>query len=269
VFSASWKTWLYALVGVTIVNSISLIGVLFLSVSPKTLERRLHVLVSFAVGALFGDAFIHLLPEAFASSPKPLPVSLLALLGMLLFLLTERFIIWRHGDHGHGHGHGHHVYGDGGDREAGRRMNPLVILNLFGDGVHNLIDGLLIGASFSVSFALGVSTSVAVVLHEIPQEIGDFGILVHGGLSFKRALGFNFLSSLTATLGVVVSLLAGPELSGYSEAMVPVTAGGFIYIAGSNLIPDLRKQTGLKELALDVAAMLAGVGIMALLTRLK
>jgi zinc and cadmium transporter len=110
---------------------------------------------------------------------------------------------------------------------------------------------------------------VAVVLHEIPQEIGDFGILVHGGLSYRKALGYNFLSSLTATVGVVISLLMGPGMSGYSEAMVPITAGGFIYIAASNLIPDLRKQTSLTASVLDLAAILAGVGIMALLTLVK
>jgi zinc and cadmium transporter len=259
-----WRTWVYALIGVSLVNAASLVGVLLLAIDTRTLARHLHALVSFAIGALLGDAFIHLLPQAFAASPHPLVVSLLGLLGMLLFFLTERFILWRHGGHGHGHGHGHHLQGD-----EGHGMKPVVILNLIGDGVHNMIDGLLIGASFCVSLQMGVTTSLAVLLHEIPQEIGDFGILLHGGLSYRRALGFNFLSSLSATVGVVISLLVGPGLAGYSHAMLPVTAGGFIYIACCNLIPDLRKQTGLAASSLDLAAMLAGVGVMAAMTLIE
>ena len=232
-----------------VVSAVSLSGLLILSLNPKWLEKHLHILVSFAAGSLFGDAFIHLLPESFARAENPLSVSLLALLGILVFLMVERFIIskHRHGEHEH------------------RGLRPVVFINLISDGVHNFIDGLLIGASFLVSPTLGAATFVAVLLHEIPQEIGDFGILVHGGLSYRKAIAFNLLTAASAILGVVVSLLAGPQFAGYSEAMLPVTAGGFIYIAGSNLVPDLIRQARPGTFIPDILAMAAGVSIMAAL----
>lgn len=262
---SQWLVWTYTLAAVFAVSAVSLAGAFLLTLRPKTLDDNLHVLVSFAVGALFGDAFIHLLPEAFERAENPLPVSLLVLLGIFLFLILERLILWRHGNgHGHGHeqgGHGH-SHGQGGTR-------PVAVLNLIGDGAHNLADGLIIGASFTVSPALGVTTTLAVLLHEIPQELGDFGILVHGGMSHGRALRFNVLSAACAFAGAVISLIAGPHLAGYSEAMLPVTAGGFIYLAGSTLIPDLLSHVQPKDFLKELAAMIAGIAIMVALTWLE
>ena len=243
IHGASWSVWLYALGAVSLVSLVSLAGAFLLTLRPKTLDDNLHVLVSFAVGALFGDAFIHLLPEAFARAAHPLPVSLLVLLGIFLFLALERLILWRAG---------HGING----------VKPVAILNLIGDGAHNLVDGLVIGASFTVSPELGFTTTLAVLLHEIPQELGDFGVLVHGGMSHRHALGFNFLSATCAVAGAVISLAAGPYLAGYAEAMLPVTAGGFIYIAGSTLIPDLLTHVQPKDFLKELVAMAAGIGIM-------
>ena len=141
----------------------------------------------------------------------------------------------------------------------------MVLLNLAGDGIHNLVDGLLIGASFMADPALGMTTTLAVLLHEIPQELGDFGVLVHGGLSHRKALGFNFLSAMAALAGTAVSLAAGPYLSGYETAMLPVTAGGFVYLAGSTLIPDLLAHVKPRDFLKELAAMAAGVAVMAAL----
>jgi zinc and cadmium transporter len=239
--TVSLATWGYALGAVLAVSLASLFGAFLLTLRPKSLHENLHVLVAFAAGALFGDAFIHLLPEAFERAEDSLTVSLLVLLGLFLFLVLERLILWR---------------------TSGTGARPVVFLNLVGDGAHNFADGLIIGASFCVSPALGFTTALAVLLHEIPQELGDFGVLVHGGLSHGKALGFNALSALCAVVGAVISLALGPMVAGFPEAMLPVTAGGFIYIAGSTLIPDILSHVEPKSFPKELVAMLAGVGVM-------
>lgn len=243
--------WAYSIVSVTIVSLISLIGVVTLSLKRNFLEKILLFLVSFAIGGLFGDAFIHLLPQAFKDLGANLVTSLYIILGIVIFFIVEKFIRWHH-CHVPSHEH---------------KWHPVVALNLIGDGVHNFIDGLIIGATYCVSIPLGITTTLAVILHEIPQEIGDFGVLVHGGLTIKKALIFNFLSALTAVLGTILSLVIGPHLAGYTTALVPVTAGGFIYIAGSDLIPELHQGCDVKasNAFWQLVFLLLGVAIMAAL----
>lgn len=268
---AGWITWAQAMGATALVSLVSLLCAFLLTLRPRTLDDNLHLLVSFAVGALFGDAFIHLLPEAFERSESDLRTSLLVLLGIFLFMAAERLILWRQGEDAHGPhaGHGFHEGrgGPSGGDPRGRsgKPRPVVLLNLAGDGIHNLVDGLLIGASFMADPALGMTTTLAVLLHEIPQELGDFGVLVHGGLSHRKALGFNFLSAMAALAGTAVSLAAGPYLSGYETAMLPVTAGGFVYLAGSTLIPDLLAHVKPRDFLKELAAMAAGVAVMAAL----
>jgi zinc and cadmium transporter len=241
--------WFYSLISVFIVSSISLIGIFFLSMKSERLSQILLFLVSFAAGALFGDAFIHLLPETFEELGVNLRTSLFIVLGILIFFVLEKFVRWRHCHIPTSKVHPH----------------PLVTMNLVGDLVHNLFDGLIIGASYSVNFHLGFATTIAVVLHEIPQEIGDFGVFVHGGLTARRALRLNFLSALTAVAGVLISLLVGPYVKGYSISLMPITAGGFIYIAGSDLIPELQGCDTAVHSLLQLISMILGIGIMALL----
>lgn len=241
------QVWIYTIISVVLVSAISLVGIFFLSLDRNKLNKILLLLVSFAVGGLFGDAFIHLLPKSFEKIGTNLTTSLYIMVGIFTFFALEKFVRWRHC----------HV------PNSGEHLHPMVTMNLIGDGVHNLIDGILIGASYSVSIPIGIATTLAVILHEIPQEMGDFGILIHGGLSFKKALLFNFLSSATAILGAVISLLIGPQLEGYSLAMLPITAGGFIYIAGSDLIPELQHEVKVSISIRQFMAMLLGVGIMA------
>ncbi|MCX6790762.1 MAG: ZIP family metal transporter [Candidatus Gribaldobacteria bacterium] len=238
--------WFYTLISVVIVSLISLVGVFFLSFSKEKLKGILLYLVSFAVGGLFGDAFIHLLPEAFKRMPGDFFLPLYILLGILIFFVVEKVIRWRHC---HIPEHQHHC-------------QPAATMNLVGDGIHNFIDGVLIAASFSLSFPIGLATSLAVILHEIPQEIGDFGVLVHSGFSVKRALFYNFLSALTAVLGAVLALLIGEKINNFAQIMMPIAAGGFIYIAGSDLIPELHHDVNVKNSLKQLLALLLGVGVM-------
>lgn len=241
--------WLYSLLSVLVVSVVSLIGIFFLSLNEVRLQRILFLLVSFAVGALFGDAFIHLLPESFNHLGAGLGTSLYVIAGVLVFFVVEKIIRWRHCHFPTSQHHPH----------------PVVTMNIIGDGVHNLIDGMVIAASYSVSIPLGLATTLAVVLHEIPQEIGDFGILISGGFSARRALFFNFLSALTALAGALLVLFIGPRLKDLSIILLPVTAGGFIYIAGSDLIPELQHCASMKNTVLQFLTIVLGIAVMALL----
>ncbi|MEI8349579.1 MAG: ZIP family metal transporter [Candidatus Omnitrophota bacterium] len=245
--------WIYSLVSVTIVSFISLIGVFTLSLRREKLDKILLLLVSFSVGGLFGDAFIHLLPETFEKIGAKLVASSLIIFGILIFFVLEKIVRWRHCH----------------TPTSGEHLHPVVTLNLIGDGVHNLIDGMIIGASFSISISIGIATTLAVILHEIPQEIGDFGVLVHGGLSIKKALFFNFISALTSIVGAVISLTIGSYVKGYTVALLPVAAGGFLYIAGSDLIPELHGcDTKISTSLWQFLFIILGISTMALLTLL-
>jgi zinc and cadmium transporter len=248
------NAWSYTFISVVIVSLISVIGIFFLSLKESRLKKILVYLVSFAVGGLFGDAIIHLIPESLEKLTAPLTAPLLLLGGILLFFSVEKVIRWRHC----------HV------PTSEHHLHPVVTLNLIGDGVHNFIDGMLIGASYLVSFPIGITTTIAVVLHEIPQEIGDFGVLVNGGLSPRKALFFNFLSALAAVLGGLSILLIGPHVTNISLYILPITAGGFIYIAGTDLIPELHTECGNISISLRQVAFIAvGIGLMALLILLE
>ena len=242
--------WLYTLLSVGLVSVISLIGLVTLSVGPSILRKILLYLVSFAVGALFGDACIHLIPETFEKIRPPLAGSLLLVGGILVFFVLEKFVRWRHC----------HV-----PREDHQHVHPVVTMNIVGNGVHNMIDGMLIGASYSVNIGIGVATTIAIVLHEIPQEIGNFSILVHGGLPVKRALFLNFMTALAAVLGAVIALTIGSYVEMFTLWLLPITAGGFLYIAGSDLIPELHHEVDARTSLGQLFSIILGVGIMALL----
>ncbi len=220
-----FDTWIYAVASVLLVSAVSLIGIITISVKEEKLAKILHYLVGFSAGGLLGGAFIHLLPEAVEASGFTISVSLLVLAGIIIFFMVEKAIHWRHC----------HV------ATSSEHPHPFAYMNLVGDGVHNLIDGLIIGASYLVSIPLGIATTFMVVLHEIPQEIGDFGVLVHGGFKKKKALAMNFLTALTAVAGAAIAIALGYVAEGVALVLVPFAAGGFIYIASSDLIPELHK----------------------------
>lgn len=243
------NVWLYTIISVVVVSLLSLIGIFTLMLRQDRLKKILLLLVSFAVGGLFGDAIIHLLPESFGTLGVNIKTSSYIMSGILLFFVLEKILRFNQS---------HAV-------ASGNSINPFVPLIIIGDTVHNLIDGMLIGASYSVNIHIGITTTIAVVLHEIPHEIGDFGVLVHGGLSVKKALVFNFLSALSAILGGIVSLLIGSNVQNYSHVLLPITAGGFLYIAGSDLMPELQQDIKLSKSIWQLVLIIFGFGIMSLL----
>ncbi|MDP3726573.1 MAG: ZIP family metal transporter [bacterium] len=247
----------YSLLSVFAVSLISLVGILAISVNESLLKKWILVLVSLAVGALFGDALIHLIPEAFEKSANPTLTSLLIILGIFLFFVLEKFLHWHH-QHGH-ELHEKEYHGEALSGEMQNRIRPLGYLILVSDGFHNLIDGVIIGASYFVSIEVGIATTIAVILHEIPQEIGDFGVLLHSGFSKMKALFFNFVSALFAIVGVVFVLSLQNAAEIVSSAIIPLAAGGFLYIAGSDLVPELHKTTKISHSLMQLLAIFLGV----------
>ncbi len=248
---------IYTITSVIIVSLVSLLGVFSLLLRKKTERTFLLVLVGLSAGTLFGDAILHLLPEAVEESGFSPTISLFVLLGIIVFFILERFVHW---NHCHGlpatekHiGHSHHIG----------------ILNLAGDALHNFLDGLIIAASYFVSVPVGIATTVAVIFHEIPQEIADFGILIYSGFSRAKALFYNFLSATTAIIGAIIGLLLGAKSDAFVPFILPFSAGAFIYIAGSNLIPELQKEGSLRESIWHLAAMVFGILIMVALLFLE
>jgi zinc and cadmium transporter len=237
-----------SLFAVLVISLISLIGLFTLSFKEGFLRKVLFLLISLAAGALLGDAFIHLLPEAFAEAGST-ATSIFVLAGILSFLMLEKFLHW------------HHTHGDESS-DGHARVHPLGRLVIVSDSVHNLVDGIAIGAAFLVSPEIGIATTIAIALHEIPQEIGDFGLLLHAGYSRARALFVNFLSALTAFVGVGIAFW----LADTSEALIPLiaafAAGNFIYIALADLVPELHKTVGGKRSIAQFLVILAGLAVM-------
>lgn len=245
--------WFYTIASLVIVSSVSLIGVLFLSLKKKILEKILIFLVSFAVGGLLGDAFIHLIPESFEKLGSNITTSLLILTGIFIYFALEKFIRWRHC----------HI------PISEKHSHPLATMNLIGDATHNFIDGMLIGASFIISIPLGISTAIAIILHEIPQEIGEFGVLLHSGMPAKKALALNLLSALFAIFGGIIALLISDQIENFALYLLPVTAGGFIYIAGSDLMPELQHETRISSSLYQFFSIISGISVLAILTLLE
>lgn len=237
---------LYSLLSVFAVSLISLVGAVLLPVNEKRLRTFLIYFVSFSAGALLGDVFIHLLPEVVATQGFTQSVSVNILLGILVTFVIEKIIHWKHHQTHSGHVHKH----------------PVTTMTIIGDAVHNYIDGLVIAASYFISIPAGIATTFAVILHEIPQEIGNFGVLVNGGYSRSRALMLNFVSALTAVAGTVTVLTLGSTSTSLIMALTSFAAGNFIYIAASDLIPELHKEVGLKKTVLQFVTMILGIGVM-------
>ncbi|MEM2904483.1 MAG: ZIP family metal transporter [Candidatus Bathyarchaeia archaeon] len=230
----------WALGSTVLVSLVSLVGAATFMFEGRVLNRALLVLVGFSAGAMMGAAFLDLLPEALEHSGS-MGIFSYVVLGFVLFFLMEKFLYWRH------------------CHEGERGVRTFTYMNLIGDGVHNFIDGLAIAASFTASLALGAATTFAVIAHEVPQELGDFGVLVYGGLGRTRALLFNLLSALTAVVGALTGYLLFPYVEDLSVLLLPLAAGGFIYVSGSDLIPELRREADEKKSALSFAFFLLGI----------
>ncbi len=247
------QTWIYTLTSVLIISLISFIGVITIAFKKRFLQKIVLYLVSLSAGALLGGVFFHLIPEAAEEIGFNLNLALYILAGILTFFVLEKLICWRHCHIETSESHPH----------------PFAFMNLIGDAFHNFIDGMIIAGSYVVSIPLGISTTVAVVFHEIPQEIGDFGVLVHGGFSRFKALLLNFATALTAVVGALIVLLLNLEVNTIGQILVPFTAGGFIYIAAADLIPELKKDIKPLSSLLQLIFILIGLGIMYWLVILK
>ncbi|HIH14680.1 MAG TPA: ZIP family metal transporter [Nanoarchaeota archaeon] len=218
--------YLYGLLSVLIVSIISFIGLFTLSLQEKKVKKYILYMVSFAAGALLGDAFIHLLPESIEEAGFTIIISTSLLIGIVFSFIIEAFIHWRHC----------HI------PPSKKHIHSFAIMNLIGDGIHNLLDGIIIATSYLVSVPVGIATTIAVIFHEIPQEIGDFAVLIHGGFSKTKALLLNFCTALTAVLGLILTFILAKNIEGLTIFLIPFAAGGFIYIACSDLIPELHRN---------------------------
>ncbi len=244
---------LYTGLSVGIVSLVSLVGVFVLTLREAYVGRLMLFLVSFSTGAILGTVFFHLLPEVMEHSGDPLVGSILILVGMMLAFCIEKFIHW------------HHCHYTDHDEEVGQHTHPVGALILIGDGIHNIIDGMLIASAFLVSVPVGVATTIAVVLHEIPQELSDISLLLHSGYSRRSAILWNTISALMAIVGAGVALFFQSHVSGIEFILLPIAAGNFLYIATTDLIPELHKETRIERTALQIVLLLAGIGLMAFL----
>jgi zinc and cadmium transporter len=246
---------IYAFGSVIIVSLISLIGIFALGLRQNMLKKITFFLVSLSVGALFGDAIIHLIPEAFNKIPNAGTASLFILIGIILFFVLEKFLRWQHS-------HGHECEDIECLTEQNDKAQPLGKMILTSDSVHNLIDGIIIGASYFISIEIGIATTIAIILHEIPQEISNFAVLLHSGYSKRKALVLNFISALFAILGTAIVFIFGQAIETYIPILIAFAAGGFLYIAGSDLVPELHKTSDTKQSFWQFIAIIIGIAIM-------
>ncbi len=254
-----------AFISVLAVSFVSLVGVSALSLREGALRRSLALLVSLAAGALLGDALLHLIPESIETLGSATRAGAFVLGGFLFFFAFERLLHWHHFHTESECDDAREHHGAPESHVAGGAVQPAGYLVLFSDGLHNILDGLIIGASYLAGVEVGVATTLAVVLHEIPQEVGDFGVLLHAGFSRGRALFLNFLSALAALLGVALALLLGATAAELARSLVPLAAGGFIYIAATDLVPELHKTRSAGASLAQFFALLLGLAATAAL----
>ena len=244
-----WTLTFQVLSASSAVVAVAVCAAFVLVIDECTLRRWIPRFVSIAIGVLLGDAFLHLLPDAIDRSADPTDVLYWTLLGMLAFYAIEQFLFWRH-DHSAGPGAG------------GERPRTYVRMNLLGDGIHNFVDGVLIAGSFLADPLLGFGATLAIVVHEIPQELSDIAVLIHGGVPKRRAVLLNVLCATTCIAGALATLVLARLIDLSLGALLSVTAGGFIYIAATDLIPLLRERPARVPLPLQLGATAIGVAAM-------
>ncbi len=240
------NVWIGAVGSTLLVSLLSFSGILLLAMKAKMLKKVVFILVSFAVGALFGNTFFMLIPESFEQIVNPQLIGLLIVLGLIIMFVLEKFIHWHHC---HNVSHNHEV-------------SPLGYISLITDSLHNFTDGVLIAAAWMASPGVGIATTLAVIVHEIPQEISDFGVLLHAGFSRKKALFLNFIAACAAILGAVFTLMLGSLTENIVPYILPFAAGGFIYLAGSDLIPELHRESSVRKSLIQLAAIVTGIVLM-------
>lgn len=228
----------------TFINGlIAFSGAFSLFLSDKNLKKITIFFVSFSIGTLIGGAFFHFIPEALEKL-SIIKTTLLILVGILIFFITEKILHWHHCHNGKCE----HVY---------------TYLMLYGDAIHNFLDGLIIASSFFISILFGIITSLLIISHELPQEIADFGVLIHGGMKKSKALLYNFLAQLTAILGGILGFFF-LSLNDYSVYLLPIAAGGFLYIAIKDLTPEVFKEKNKIKQIINIISLILGLLIILL-----
>jgi len=235
---------IWIIISTFLISLISFMGILTLLLKKKLFEKILLSLVALSAGALMGGAFLHLIPESIEKFSNNINIFVYVLLGFILFFIIEKVLHWRH------------------CHKINCKIHTFAYMNLLGEAVHNFIDGLIIAASFVLNVHLGITTSIAVALHEIPQEFGDFGVLIYGGFSKFKALSLNFLVALTAIFGGIFGYFLSNNIEISIMFLLPFAAGGFIYIAASDLIPELKKEKNLKNSLITFSVFLIGILLM-------
>lgn len=243
-------SFILSIISVLIVSSISLIGVLILlkKISPES--KVINILISFAAGALIGDAFIHLLPEYIELYGYTSELSLYIFIGIIIMLIVEAYF---HSQHNH-------------NAELVDDRRPLIArLNILSDAFHNLLDGFAIGVSFIISPEIGIATTIAVILHEIPQELADTAILVYSGWRRRKILLINFITALTALVGVLIVFISENLIEDIEKILLPVAIGQFLYISLASLVPEIHRRSNLKKYIGAILAFTLGIVVMYLL----
>lgn len=235
---------LYAVIATLLISLISLMGIFVLGIGKDRLEKVLFFFISFSTGSLMGGAFFHLLPESLEQS-EPLSTFKIVLVGFIMFYILERILRW------------HHCHEEDCDTHG-----TIGYQNLLGDALHNILDGLIIVSAFAASVPLGISVTLSVALHEIPQEISDYGVLLYSGFSKSKAVLYNVLSALMAVVSAIVGYFLIEKIDALQAFLLPLAAGGFIYIAASDLIPELHKERSLRKSILAFVFFLAALGMM-------
>ncbi|MFA6410952.1 MAG: ZIP family metal transporter [Candidatus Buchananbacteria bacterium] len=236
---------LSSLISVLVISAISLVGIFSLALSDRLLKNTLLWLVSFSAGSLMGSAFFHLLPEALDQNNNSVQIFIYVLMGFCIFFVLERILRW------------HHCHDQSCNTHA-----HLGWLNLIGDSIHNIIDGLLIVSTFSVSPALGIPVTFSIIFHEIPQELSDFGVLLYSGFSKGKAIFYNFLTALTAIGGVLLGYFLLDKIFSLNQFLLSFAAGGFIYISASDLIPEIHQDRNLVRSIISFTVFLAALVLM-------
>eukprot|EP00003_Mantamonas_plastica_P013022 TRINITY_DN229_c0_g1_i6.p1 TRINITY_DN229_c0_g1~~TRINITY_DN229_c0_g1_i6.p1 ORF type:complete len:360 (+),score=87.06 TRINITY_DN229_c0_g1_i6:32-1081(+) len=289
------EAWVSALGAVAIGTIISIVGILSIPVNRTidgNFDNIMHYFVALAAGTLIADAFLHLIPHAFegASHDEKSALGTTMLCGALMLMLLEKLVLHyvgepeflgrnvdeseegkiekgKHVDHT-GHSHSHSADGTHG-LDAEGKILPMGWLNLTAETMHNFVDGLAIGAAFLVSQPLGWATFLAVALHEIPQEMGDFGVLIQAGFSVKKAVLLNLASASSAFIGAIVALSVGSSIAGFTRYVIALTAGNFLYVGLVSIMPLLQRKLPSPIVLKQMAAFGVGVTVMGLLTLLE
>ncbi len=244
-------TLFYIILSTVFVSLVSFVGVFFLFKKKENYSQFLKTIISLAAGSLLAVTFLDLLPEALEAGDVD-NILITTLASFLFFFVLERFVHWHHC---HCDNHGHSIKDD---------KKHIAIMNLIGDGIHNMLDGFLIATTFMINPTLGLVTTFAIVLHEIPQEIADFGVLLYGGFSRRKALFVNFLFALTAILGGIVFYYFGKNFENLIPYFAAFVAGNFLYLASSDLIPELHHEQNKKNIIKHTLWLLFGVVIIVL-----